>query len=72
MASRKVHREKPEDALDDLFNLDRNALPNDPRIDEIVNQHMSELGAHLTNPKDRDRVPVRDGARRAVGRLGPG
>ena len=57
MASRKVHREKPEDDLDELFNLDRNALPNDPRIDEIINQHMSELRAFKTNPKDRDRVP---------------
>ena len=57
MASRKVHREKPDKALDDLFNLDRNALPNDPRIDEIVNKHMYELGAHLTKAKDRDRIP---------------
>ena len=57
MASRKVHKEKPDDDLDELFNLNRNALPNDPRVDEIVNQHMSELGAHLTKRKDRDRVP---------------
>jgi CubicO group peptidase (beta-lactamase class C family) len=57
MASRKVHREKPDDDLDELFNLDRNALPNDPRVDEIVNQHMSELGAHPTKGKNRDRVP---------------
>ena len=57
MASRKVHRKNPEDALDDLFNLDRNALPNDPRVDEIVNEHMSELRAQLTNSEDRDRVP---------------
>ena len=57
MASRKVHREKPENALDDLFNLDRNVLPKDPRIDEIVNKYMSGLGAHLTNPKDRARMP---------------
>src|SRR6266567_3563749 len=56
MTSKKVHREKPEDAFDDL-NLDRNALPKDPRIDEIVNEHMHELGSHLTNPEDRDRVP---------------
>ena len=57
MASRKVHREKPDNALDDLFNLDRNALPRDPRIDKIVNGYMYGLGAHLTNPKDRRRVP---------------
>lgn len=57
MASRKVDREKPENALDDLFNLDRNALPNDPRIDKIVNRYMYGLGAHLTNPEDRHRVP---------------
>jgi CubicO group peptidase (beta-lactamase class C family) len=57
MASKKVHREKPEDGIEDLFNLDRNALPNDPRIDEIVNQRMSELRAQLTNSEDRDRVP---------------
>ena len=57
MASRKVHREKPEDALDDLYNLDRNALPKDPRIDKIVNAYMYGLGAHLTNPEDRHRVP---------------
>jgi CubicO group peptidase (beta-lactamase class C family) len=57
MASRKVHREKPEDDLDQLFDLDRNALPNDPRIDEIVNGRMSELRAQLTNSEDRDRIP---------------
>jgi CubicO group peptidase (beta-lactamase class C family) len=57
MVSRKVNREKPEDDLDELFNLDRNALPNDPRVDEIVNQHMYELGTQLTNPEDGDRVP---------------
>jgi len=57
MASRKVHGEKPEDGLDDLFNLDRNALPNDPRIDKIVNGYMYRLGAHLTNPEARHRVP---------------
>ena len=57
MASRKVHREKPEDALDDLYNLDRNALPNDPRIDKIVYRYMYGLGAHLSNPEDRHRVP---------------
>ncbi|MCM3874330.1 MAG: beta-lactamase family protein [Pyrinomonadaceae bacterium] len=56
MASKKVDREQPGIALDDLFNLDRNALPIDPRIDEIVNQHLYELGAHL-KPKNRDRVP---------------
>ena len=57
MAARKVHREKPEDGLDDLFNMDRNALPKDPRIDKIVNGYVYELGAHLTNPKGRHRVP---------------
>jgi CubicO group peptidase (beta-lactamase class C family) len=55
MASRKVHKEKSKGSLDELFDLDRNALPNDPRIDEIVNQHLSELRAHLT--KDGDPVP---------------
>jgi CubicO group peptidase (beta-lactamase class C family) len=57
MASRKVNREKPDDALDELFNLDRNALPNDPRIDAIVNEHMSELRSQLTKSEDRDRLP---------------
>ncbi len=57
MASRKVHKEKPEHALDDLFYLDRNALPNDPRIDKIVNRYMYGVGAHLANPEDRDHVP---------------
>jgi CubicO group peptidase (beta-lactamase class C family) len=57
MASRKVHREKPDDDLDELFNLDRNALPNDPRIDEIVNELMNELRAQLTHTEDRDRLP---------------
>jgi len=38
------------------LDLDRNALPRDPRIDEIVNKHMEELGAHLS-PKDRGRIP---------------
>jgi CubicO group peptidase (beta-lactamase class C family) len=57
MASRKVHRKKPEDGLDDLFNLDRTALPRDPRIDKIVNRYMYGVAAHLTNPEDRDRVP---------------
>jgi CubicO group peptidase (beta-lactamase class C family) len=46
MASREVH-----------LNLDRNALPNEPRIDKIVNDIISELGAQLTNPEDRDRLP---------------
>ena len=57
MAPKKVHREKPEDGLDDLYNLDRKALPTDPRIDEIVNGYLYGLRAHLTNPEDRDRVP---------------
>jgi CubicO group peptidase (beta-lactamase class C family) len=48
MASRKVHREYPEDDQNPL-NVDLNAPPIDPRIDKIVND--------LTNPKDRDRVP---------------
>jgi len=68
MASRKVHRERPDKALDELFDLDRNALPKDPRIDEIVNGYMYGLGADLPNPKDRHRVPgaavvVRQGKR---------
>lgn len=46
MASREVH-----------LNLDRNALPNEPRIDKFINEIMSELGAHLTNPEDRERLP---------------
>lgn len=46
MASREVH-----------LNLDRNALPNEPRIDKIVNEIISELGARLINPEDRDRLP---------------
>jgi len=57
MASRKVHRTKPEDGLDNLYNLDRNALPRDPQIDKIVNRYMYGIGAHLTNPEDRHRVP---------------
>jgi len=57
MGSSKVHKEKTEDGLDELFILDRNAPPNDPRIDQIVNQHMSELAAHLRKRKDRDRLP---------------
>lgn len=57
MAARKVHGEKPEPGLDDLFNLDRNALPNDPRVDVIVNQQMDKLRAELTNSEDRDRIP---------------
>jgi len=56
MASKKVHRENPQDAFDDL-DLDQNALPKDPRIDEIVNKQLYELGAHLTKPENRDRVP---------------
>jgi len=57
MASRKVHKEKPENALDELYDLDRNALPNDPRIDAIVNERMSELRSQLTKSEDRDRLP---------------
>jgi CubicO group peptidase (beta-lactamase class C family) len=57
MASRKIHKEKPDATLDELFDLNRNALPNDPRVDEIVNERMSELRAELTISKDRDRVP---------------
>jgi len=57
MASRKVDREKGEDSLDNLYNLDRNALPKDARIDKIVNNYLYGLGAHLHNPEDRHRVP---------------
>ena len=57
MTSRRVHRKNPQNALDDLFDFDVNAQPTDPRIDQIVNGHMYGLGAHLTNPKDRERVP---------------
>jgi CubicO group peptidase (beta-lactamase class C family) len=57
MTSRKVHREKPADGLDDLFDRDPNTLPKDPRIDKIVNGYMYGLGAHLPNPKDRRRIP---------------
>ncbi len=46
MASREVH-----------LNLDRNALPNEPQIDTIVNEIIHELGARLINPDDRDRLP---------------
>jgi hypothetical protein len=45
MASREVH-----------LNLDRNALPNEPRIDTIVNEIISDL-AQLSNLEDRDRLP---------------
>ena len=55
MASRKVHGEKSEDGLNNLFNLDRNALPNDPRIDEIVKNYLDKL--YDAPPQDRDRVP---------------
>ena len=48
MASRKVHRECPEE--NNPLNVDLNAPPIDPRIDKIVND--------LTNPKHRDRVPA--------------
>jgi CubicO group peptidase (beta-lactamase class C family) len=47
MASRKVHRECPEE--NNPLNVDLNAPPIDPRIDKIVND--------LTNPKHRDHVP---------------
>ena len=56
MASKNVPSKRPEDAFDGL-SLDLNALPNDPRIDKIVNAYMYGLGAHLTNPEDRHRVP---------------
>jgi CubicO group peptidase (beta-lactamase class C family) len=48
MASRKVHREYPQDDCNPL-NVDLNAPPIDPQIDKIVND--------LTNPKGHDRVP---------------
>jgi CubicO group peptidase (beta-lactamase class C family) len=48
MASRKVHREYPEDDCNPL-NVDLNAPPINPQIDKIVN--------NLINPKDRERVP---------------
>jgi CubicO group peptidase (beta-lactamase class C family) len=57
MASRKVHSESPKDSLDELYELDRNALPNDPRVDAIINTHMDALRAELTKPEDRDRIP---------------
>ena len=48
MASRKLHREKSRD-LFDYFNVNQNAWPHEPQIDEIVNEQI--------NPEDRDRLP---------------
>jgi CubicO group peptidase (beta-lactamase class C family) len=57
MASRRVNRERPKGALDELYDLDRNALPNDPRIDAVVAQYMKRLRAQLPKSEDRDRLP---------------
>ena len=57
MASRKVNREEEEEHLFDDLDLDRNPPPKDPRVDELVNEQMHELGARLPKGKDRDRVP---------------
>ena len=51
MAAKKTH--KRVDSFEG-FNLDRNALPNDPRIDEIVTRYMNEL---RIRSKDRDHMP---------------
>jgi CubicO group peptidase (beta-lactamase class C family) len=56
MTSRKVPRQKSSYSCDDL-NLDRNSLPNDSRIDEIVINSMHKLGARLPRSKDRERMP---------------
>src|SRR5687768_11094028 len=57
MGRRRANKEESEDTLDELYILVRNALPNDPWIDERVNEHMNELRAQLTHTEDRDRVP---------------
>jgi CubicO group peptidase (beta-lactamase class C family) len=58
MTSRKVNREEEEEEhLFDDLDLDRNPPPKDPRVDELVNEHMHELGARLPKGKDRERVP---------------
>src|ERR1044072_6429904 len=57
MASRKVNREEEEEHLFDDLDLDRNPPPKDPRVDELVNEQMHELGARLPKGKDRDLVP---------------
>jgi hypothetical protein len=51
MAARKTH--KLVDSFEGLT-LDRNAMPNDPRIDEIVSGYMKEL---RIRSKDRDCMP---------------
>jgi CubicO group peptidase (beta-lactamase class C family) len=48
MASRKVHTQKPIDTFD-YFNVNQNAWPQEPQIDQIVNG--------LINPRNHDRVP---------------
>src|ERR1044072_8188517 len=57
MASRKVNREEEEEHLFDDLDLDRNPPPKDPRVDELVNEQVHELGARLPNGQDGDRVP---------------
>ena len=36
---------------------DPNALPNDPRIDRVLNRYIHALGGYLKNKADRTRVP---------------
>lgn len=56
MASRKVHGEEEVDIFDDL-DFEKNPLPKDSRVDEIVNEYMRELGAQLPRHEDRERIP---------------
>lgn len=57
MTLRKAYSEKLKEGLEDLYNLDRNALPNDPLVDAVVNQRMNELRAQLAKSEDRNRIP---------------
>lgn len=48
--------EKQENVVEDL-KLDRDELPNDPRVDRILDRYINVLGCYIPECDDRARVP---------------
>lgn len=55
MDSTNRRKEKQEYVVGELKDLD--ALPNDPRIDRVLNRYINALGGYLPKGVDRARVP---------------
>jgi CubicO group peptidase (beta-lactamase class C family) len=56
MTSRKGPQQRLAYGFEGL-SLDRNSLPSDQRIDEIINNHLHKLAARLPRSKGRERMP---------------